>query len=311
MVAVAEGQGAGKDVDSAARAALATCATRHSVVAGGLRWQVQQLGPPLGQAPVALLLHGTGSSSQSWAGLAPLLAPTHTLIVPDLPGHAQTQRPAPAGLSLPGMAQLLGALLKALGASPALLVGHSAGAAIGARMCLDGHCAPHTLFSLNGAWFPPAGAGGWWYAPAARLLALNPLSPQLFSFAASRPAVLRRLLDSTGSRLDAAGKAHYARLAADPAHVGAVLAMMAAWDLQPLLQDLPRLQPTLQPRLHQIVGARDATVPPHLAAAVQRRVAGSRLHTLPGLGHLAHEEDPAAVARTLLEFSRPATDSPD
>ena len=143
-------------------------------------------------------------------------------------------------------------------------------------------------------------------APAAKLLALNPLSPQLFSFAASRPMVLRRLMDSTGSRLDAAAHAHYARLAADPAHVGAVLAMMAVWDLRPLLQDLPRLQPPLQPRLHQVVGSRDGTVPPRLAADVQRLVAGSRLHTLPGLGHLAHEEDPAAVARVLLEFAPPA-----
>ena len=276
--------------------------------AGGLRWHVQQFGLPLSHAPVALLLHGTGSSAQSWAGLAPFLARTHTLIIPDLPGHAGTQRPATsAGLSLPGMAQSLGALLKALDVRPALLVGHSAGAAIGARMCLDGHCAPHTLFSVNGAWFPPAGTGGWWYAPAAKLLALNPLSPQLFSFAASRPVVLRRLMDSTGSRLDAAAHAHYARLAADPAHVGAVLAMMAVWDLRPLLQDLPRLQT----KLHQVVGSRDGTVPPRLAADVQRLVAGSRLHTLPGLGHLAHEEDPAAVARLLLEHAQSAVNIAD
>ena len=305
-MAVAEGQG------KAAAAASASAGSGRTVVAGGLRWHLQQMGPPLGQAPVALLLHGTGSSTESWAGLAPLLARTHTLLMPDLPGHARTQRPASAvGLSLPGMAQSLGALLKALDVRPALLVGHSAGAAIGARMCLDSHCAPQTLFSLNGAWFPPAGTGGWWYAPAARLLALNPLSPRLFSFAASQPAVLRRLLDSTGSRLDAAGHAHYARLAADPAHVGAVLAMMAVWDLRPLLQDMPRLQPPLQPRLHQILGSRDGTVPPHLAADVQRLVPGSRLHTLPGLGHLAHEEDPAAVARLLLKHARRADDSPD
>lgn len=275
--------------------------------AGGLRWHVQCMGAPIGSAPLALLLHGTGSSSQSWAGLAPLLAtslaPTHTLIIPDLPGHACTQRPAAPGLSLPGMAQALGALLQVLDARAALLVGHSAGAAIGARLCLDGHCAPHTLFSLNGAWFPPAGAGGWWYAPAARLLALNPLSPHLISFAASRPAVLRRMIDSTGSRLDGAGTAHYARLVANPQHVGAVLAMMAAWDLRPLLQDLPHLKP----RLHLVVGARDGTVAPHLALDVQRRVPGSRLHSLPGLGHLAHEEDPASVARLLFEHAGTAT----
>lgn len=291
-MAVAEVQGG-----QGGRGTAAPALRSHSVTAGGLRWHLQQAGPALGQAPVALLLHGTGSSAESFSGLAPLLARTHTVLVPDLPGHARTQRPAAAaGLSLPGMAQALGALLKALDARPALLVGHSAGAAIGARLCLDGHCAPHTLFSLNGAWFPPAGSGGWWYAPAAKLLALNPLSPHLFSFAASRPAVLRRLMDSTGSVLSAAGHAQYARLAADPAHVGAVLAMMAVWDLQPLLLDLPRLQPSLQ----LVVCSRDGTVPPQQALHLQRLVPGSQLHTLPHLGHLGHEEAPLAVAALLL-----------
>jgi len=125
----------------------------------------------------------------------------------------------------------------------------------------------------------------------------------------SRPVVLRRRMDSTGSRLDADGHAHYARLAADPAHVGAVLTMMAVWDLRPMLHDLPRLQPPLQPRLHQVVGSRDGTVPPRLAVDVNRLVPGSRLHTLPGLGHLAHEEDPAAVACLLREFAQPAVDT--
>ena len=287
----------------------------HGVHAGGLHWHLQHMASPLaagaGPAPVALLLHGTGASSHSFAQLAPLLARHYTVLVPDLPGHAHTQRPTrDEGLSLPGMAQAVGALLKALRVQPALVLGHSAGAAVAARLCLDGHCAPQHLVSLNGAWFPPRGVGNWWYAPAAKLLVRNPLVPRFFAWQASQPRMLQRLLDSTGSTLDAAAAAPYARLVADPAHVAAVLAMMAAWDLRPLLRDLPRLAP----RLHLVAGERDTTIAPREAFQVQQMVPGSTLSGLPGLGHLAHEEDPARVAALLagLVQARPqGVDAPD
>lgn len=278
----------------------------HTVQAGGLRWHLQRFGPPMGRAPLALLLHGSGASSHSWARLAPLLARTHTVIAPDLPGHAFTQRPAAGGLSLPGVAALLAQLLGALGAEPDLVVGHSAGAAVAARLCLDGAAAPGALVGINGAWYPPGGVDRWWYAPAARFLTLNPLVPHVFAWHASRPAILARLIDSTGSRLDAAALAPYRHLVSNPAHVSGVLALMAAWDLPALLRDLPRLRPPL----HLVVGNRDGTVPPAQAARLQGLIRGSRLHTLPGLGHLAHEEAPQAVldllaAQGLLEAVAP------
>ena len=283
----------------------------HSLRADGLRWHLQVLGPDDADAPVALLLHGTGASSHSFAALAPLLARTHRVLVPDLPGNAHTQRPASdEGLSLPGMARARGALLAALHIRPTLVVGHSAGAAVAARLCLDGHCAPQHLVSLNGAWFPPRGVGNWWYAPAAKLLVRNPLVPRFFAWQASQPRVLQRLLDSTGSTLNAAATAPYARLVADPAHVAAVLAMMAAWDLRPLLRELPRLAPLL----HLVVGEGDTTIAPREAVQVQQLVPDSTLSRLPGRGHLAHEEDPAGVAAVLagLLAAQPArVDAPD
>jgi len=265
------------------------------VQAGGLRWHVQQWPLPRPGATWLLLLHGTGASTHSFAGLAPLLAREHGLVVPDLPGHAFSSRPRAPGLSLPGMAAGLGALLRALGVAPAGVLGHSAGAAIGARLALDGHARPESLVSLNGAWFPPSGAGGWWYAPMARLLAINPLAPALFSWHAARPATIERLLRGTGSRLDAAGRAHYARLAGDVGHVGAVIAMMAAWDLARLPRELPRLA-ALGTRLHLVAAEGDAAVPPQQARQLAACVPGAQLHPLPSLGHLAHEEAPAAVA---------------
>jgi magnesium chelatase accessory protein len=267
----------------------------HTVVAGGLRWHVQVLGRPASRAPTVLLLHGAGASGHSWRGLAALLARKYHLIVPDLPGHGWTARPVPAGLTLPGMASALGALLRTLDATPALVIGHSAGAAIAARMCLDGLIAPKALVSVNGAWFPPGGVDRWHFAPLAKLLTLNPVVPYFFAWQAARPAALRRLIASTGSQLDDEGVELYRKLVANPAHVGAVLAMMSVWSLQPMLQDLHRLTP----ELHLVVGERDGTVPPQDAARLQKMMPAATLHRLPALGHLAHEESPAAVAALL------------
>lgn len=280
----------------------------HAVQAAGLTWHVQWFAAQRAKKSCVLLLHGTGASSHSWAALADQLRLHHNVIVPDLPGHAFTGRSA-AALSLPGMAKALGDLLNTLQVQPDWIVGHSAGAAIAARMCLDGHVAPKAVVSINGAWFPPRGIGNWWYAPAARLLAQNALVPHLFAWQASRPAALHRLIASTGSRLDAQAVSHYRALVGDPTHVGGVLAMMAQWDLRPLLHDLPGLKS----RLLLLVGGADSTVPPHQSAQIQQRIPGSTSHVLPGLGHLAHEEAPGAVTLlldSLTPWANPA-DTPD
>jgi magnesium chelatase accessory protein len=249
---------------------------------------------PEGDGPERLgdvvLLHGTGASGHSWRDLAPALARRRRVIVPDLPGHALTQRPPFSGLSLPGMAAALGELLRALDAAPTALVGHSAGAAIAARMVLDGRApAARVVVSLNGAWLPPAVQGRWFYTPLARLFALNPLVAPLFSFQARQRGTLERLIASTGSRLDARGMDLYGHLVGDRAHVSAVLSMMAAWDLAPLLRDLPRLAVPLE----LLVGEGDRTVPMTASLTVQRLAPAARVHRLPGLGHLMHEEAPA------------------
>ena len=282
------------------------------VEAGGLTWHVQIFEGqgrletrPAGEARDLLLLHGAGASAHSWRDIAPALAqrlpPGARVIVPDLPGHAFTGRPPDVGLSLPGMARLLYALLQALQAHPRVLIGHSAGAAVAARMALDGLggpgglCSVKTLVSLNGAWLPPAGQGRWFYAPLARLFALNPWVPHVFAFHASHRGPLERLIASTGSRLDRAGIDLYARLVSDRRHVAAVLAMMTAWDLRPLLQDLPRLAPAL----HLVVAEGDRTVPPRTSEEAARHQPRAVLHRLPGLGHLAHEEAPQVVLELL------------
>lgn len=271
-------------------------AASRFVRAAGLRWHVQVMG----DGPALLLAHGTGSSTHSWRDLAPLLARHFTVVAPDLPGHGFTDMPAARRLSLPGMSDALNDLLHAMQVAPMLAVGHSAGAAVLARMTLDGQIAPRGLVSLNGALLPLYGLPGKVFAPLARVLAGLPLIPQVFAWHAGDRSVVERLLRDTGSTLDPAGVALYAKLASNPVHASAALAMMAHWDLEPLLHDLPRLQPPLL----MIVGSNDRTIAPEEAQRVRELVPTAKLVTQAGLGHLAHEEAPDVTANLVIDFAR-------
>lgn len=279
-------------------------AASRFVTAGGIAFHVQIMGA----GPVALLLHGTGAATHSWRDLAPLLARDFTVIAPDLPGHGFTAAPFWSRMSLGGMADLLATLLAALGpelgldeaVAPSLVIGHSAGAAIAAEMCLDRKIAPLGLVSLNGALLPFRGMAGQVFAPLAQLLALNPLVPRFFSWRAGDRAMVRRLLDGTGSRIDAEGEGFYARLARRSGHAGAALTMMANWDLDRLAARLP----ALEPRLLLLAGLADKAIPPADAAHLARKLRNATLIRLPELGHLAHEEKPELIAGLIHDFAR-------
>ncbi len=258
---------------------------------GHVRWHVQVMGA----GPVLLLLHGTGSANHSWRDLAPLLAQNFRVIAPDLPGHGASIVDNGARLSLTGMVADLESLLTALGVAPSVLVGHSAGAAIAVRMAAAGRVPVRTVISLNGALLPFGGVVAHLFSPAAKLLARGSWMARAFAWRARRPSVLARLLDSTGSRLDAHGRALYAGLAGDARHVSGALTMMANWDLSGMARDLSALTVPL----NLVVGSADAMIPPAQAAHVAARSPRATMTPMIGYGHLAHEEDPATVARII------------
>jgi len=262
----------------------------------GVNWHVQVMG----QGPCVFLVHGTGAATHSWRDVAPALAEKVTVVSADLPGHGFTSVPSWHSLSLPGMARDLKKLLSALKISPVLVVGHSAGAAILARMCIDGMIAPEGLVSLNGAFMPLAGTAGQIFAPLAKLLVGLPVLPQLFAWRARDSSVVKKLLAGTGSVLDDAGVAHYVAVVRNPTHAASALRMMANWDLNPLLRDFARLGP----KLLLVVGDNDRAIPPEDAYRLRKIVPAAEIVSMPGLGHLAHEEKPAETAALIMDFAR-------
>ena len=263
------------------------------VAAAGMRWHVQRMG----QGPLLLLLHGTGAATHSWRDLLPLLARHFDVVALDLPGHGFTSAPPPPRMSLPGMAADVAQLLRQLDVAPAVAVGHSAGAAILAQMCLDHRIAPQTLISLNGALLPFDGVAGHLFAPLAKLLAVNSLVPRLFARQAGSVGAVERLLDNTGSTSDARGVACYRTLVRSSDHVAAALRMMANWDLT----SLQRALPSLAAQLVLVTATADRAIPPQVAVRVAALVPEARIERIAGLGHLAHEEAPQQIAALIVE----------
>lgn len=261
-------------------------------VTRGVHWHVQRGG----SGPRILLLHGAGASTHSWRALIPRLVPHFEVLAPDLPGQGFSRGAAPR-FTLPGMATDIAALLAAEDFAPDLVVGHSAGAAIALRLALDDTVHPDRIIALNGALTPFRGIAGVLFPPLAKLLSLNPLTGAVFARTAAAPGAARGLIEGTGSHIDAEGLRLYSRLITTPSHVSGTLAMMARWDLAPLIADLPRLHVPVTLAL----GLHDRAVPPASTRAVAARLRDARIVEFPDLGHLMHEEAPDRIAALILE----------
>ena len=265
------------------------------VNAAGYRWHVQEFGATpvdTGDLPTVLLLHGTGAATHSWAGLAPLIADRARVIALDFPGHGFTRSDGRAPqVTIRHFAETTAALMTELRVRPSICIGHSAGAAVGLYMALF-NLAPFAHFvSLNGALKPFPGAASVMFPAFAKLLFYNPFSASMLASGGRDPSRVRRLLEQTGSKVDERTVALYGRLLSRSDHVSGALAMMANWDLPGLWRAMPGLKVDAL----FIASERDSAVPPAGAEEAARRVKRGEAIMLPGLGHLAHEEDPSAV----------------
>ncbi len=265
------------------------------VQAAGHDWWVLDSGAPGAPRPVILLLHGAGGSSHSFRNLIPELS-AYRLIVPDLPGQGLTRTRSGARFGLEPMTQDIAALCAEMNIAPNWIIGHSAGAAIALhlteQMPLKG------VIGINAALGKFDGAAGVLFPLLARALAALPLVPQAVSALWGNPTTVNRLLASTGSQIDAEGRAQYLALVRRSAHVDGTLGMMAAWQLDGLLSRLPQLAtPVLL-----LVAEDDRTVPARISKDAAARMPKIELHAMRDGGHLVHETDAPAVATRIRAF---------
>ena len=258
------------------------------------RWHVQEMG----QGPTALLLHGAGGSTHSWAGLLPLLAREYHAVAVDLPGQGFTRAGTKLRLGLPKMSMDLEALLGDQGWQPELIIGHSAGGALALHLSNNlEHQA--CVVGVNAALAPFDGPAGWLFPMMAKMLALNPFTSVAFTAGGSAMTRARGLIRTTGSKIPDESLRCYARLFSDRGHVDSTLQMMAQWDVEKIAERMETFEtPTLL-----IAGSNDLTVSPDVSRRAAERMISATFMELEGLGHLAHEEDPDLIAQTISDWA--------
>jgi magnesium chelatase accessory protein len=248
-----------------------------------------------GTGPEILLLHGAGGSGHSFRSLVPALAGFRTLI-PDLPGQGFTRAGSRGRFGIDPMAEDLAALIKVAGWEPKLVIGHSAGVPLALR--LSTLIPLRAVIGLNAALGQFDGAAGVLFPLFARALAAMPFVPALASRLWGNEAKVRSLIEGTGSHLDDAGIAQYLTLVQRTAHVDGTLGMMAAWRVDRLMAGAARLSvPTLL-----VTNAGDRLVPPKVSHEAARILPRADVREMPGLGHLAHEEDAEAVLAVIADW---------
>lgn len=258
-------------------------------------WCVVDLAGPSPDAPVILCLHGAGGAGHSFRALAPLLQARFRVVIPDLPGQGFT-RAGSRRFGLDGMAEDLLTLCTTLGIAPAVVLGHSAGAAIALRLA---EMMPlRAVVGINAALGTFDGAAGVMFPLLARILAVTPFIPHVVARLWGNLNTVQKLLTSTGSPLDATGQAQYLTLVRDAAHVDGTLGMMAQWRLEGLMARLPALQtPTLL-----IASSGDNAVPAKVSRDAAQHMAAVTYAEIPAYGHLVHEEAADDVSAILLPW---------
>jgi len=116
--------------------------TPHRVTLDGIEiaFEMAGTGAPL------VLLHGFPQTRAMWADIAPTLAKTHTVVVPDLRGYGESAKPqGMTNYSFRAMAADVTALMTHLGHATFHAIGHDRGARTVHRMALD---APDRVQSL-------------------------------------------------------------------------------------------------------------------------------------------------------------------
>ncbi|MGG5808111.1 alpha/beta fold hydrolase [Falsiroseomonas sp. CW058] len=257
----------------------------------GLRLHMRDSGPR--DAPAVLLLHGFGASLHAWDDWAALLEAERRVLRIDLPGFGLTG-PDPTGdySDLRAVA-VIEALLDGLGLGQVDLVGSSMGGRIAWRFAAERPARVRRLVLMAPDGYASHGIE---YGRRAEVPLLMRLLPHVLPAPLFRRTLAAAYADPaamTEERL-----ARYRAMTLAPGVRRAILDRTAGHVLDPPEPFLRRIAaPVLL-----LWGESDRMVPATNAADYLRELPDARLVTLPGLGHVPMEEDPARSLAPVRDF---------
>ena len=257
----------------------------------GLRLRVRETGRT--NLSALILLHGLGSSLETWEPWARSLSVTHRVIRFDLPGFGLTGEDPSGDYSDARTVRVLLALMDRLSLGRATLVGNSLGGKI-AWMFAEAH--PDRvdrliLISPDGFASP-----GFEYGKRAEVPVMAKALPFVLPSAMLRANIAAAYGDP--ARLTDATVARYRDMMLAPGVRRALLARMDQVMLEP---PEPLLRQIVAPTL-LLWGEKDALIPFSNAGDYLAAIKTSRLVSFPDLGHVPQEEAPERSLQPVTTF---------
>jgi len=246
-----------------------------------------------GSLPPVVMIHGFGSSLETWIGVAPLIAKTRRVITLDLKGFGRTDRPE-GDYSPPAQARLVHALLAKLGVTGKFaVVAHSWGSSVALQVVQQ---APErvTRVALYDAWVYEDQLPTffqWARAPGLGevLFGLYYDQMQEYKLAAAfydKKWVTQEMVDDVERVLEF------------PGTTAAALAAVRGMDYTELQKDYGKIrQPVLL-----MYGREDLATPVRFGERLAQQLPNATLVVYPRCGHLPMVEAYAASTARLLQF---------
>jgi pimeloyl-ACP methyl ester carboxylesterase/putative sterol carrier protein len=254
----------------------------------------------LGQGDPVLLLHGLGGTKITWLPLLGALGQRHRVIVPDLPGHGESDKPR-TDYSPRFYARVIRRLLDALEIEQAVVIGNSMGGRIALELALR---SPDRVASL-GLLAPAVPGFRWRYILGFTRVFPTEWGGIPFPLREKWMEVVIRRLFADPSRLPesaySAAASEFIRIYRDP------VARMAFFSsLRHIVTERPEpfyssLRRIKQPALVAF-GEQDRLVPPRLGVRLAQRLPNSEYVALPGCGHVPQFEATAATLEVVGSF---------
>jgi len=264
-------------------------ANMEDVVGTPLR--VRDEGPA--DAPVVFLLHGLGSSLETWDLWAQQLKSSHRVIRIDLPGHGLSGPDLRGDYSDARTLALLVAVMDKRQIGQASFVGNSIGGRIAWTMAAKHPERVNRLVLIAPDGFASPGFD---YGKPPQI----PAMLSAMEFALPKPLLQANIAaayaDPRKLRPEVVQRYHELMLA--PGNRRAMIARMKST----ILADPKPYLASIQAPVLLVWGAEDAMIPVSNAQAYLAALPNARLVTLKGIGHVPQEEDPGASLEPVAAF---------
>ncbi|WP_043363743.1 alpha/beta fold hydrolase [Belnapia sp. F-4-1] len=242
-----------------------------------------------GDGPPVILLHGLFGSAQNWGAVQRHLAARHRVLALDLRNHGASGRSH--AMDYPAMAADVAETMRAMGAAPAAVVGHSMGGKVAMALALAEPALVARLVVVDIAPIP--------YPPALRpyVAAMQAIPLRSGLTRRDADAALAAAVPEPGIR---AFLVQNLRMQDDPPRWRLGIDEIAA--AMPVLEDFPDLAGRYEGPALVINGERSSYIQPDSHPRFEALFPAARFATVPGVGHWVHAESPSGFLALIGPF---------